>query len=325
MARRLLFAMLLFAPNCAIAEDFVTIDKIDLSVPISFTSRDCDATELSIDDEDCDAKFSKLDSLFDEFYAQLSMDGSKQPQDFGVNAHAGLQVAFNWGIPLLEEAGVGFQVGSNLTATQNAVQVFELLGESTARSQSFTTVGFFQRLDSGFAWGAVYDFLYADYFDHYSLGQWRLRTSYLFDTNEFGITSMLRSTSENAVFGNTPVNLQPINQGNVYWRHYWPTHAQTTFWAGIADRHSEDNAVTGRATSKDDTFLYGADVLMPLTQSLALYGEANMIMPFDTGTVDAFLGIQWYPGGNVFRARRGAFSPLLPVAAPTSFSVDLLQ
>ncbi|HUP81069.1 MAG TPA: hypothetical protein VM260_21145 [Pirellula sp.] len=64
---------------------------------------------------------------------------------------------------------------------------------------------------------------------------------------------------------------------------------------------------------------------MPVTASLVIYGETNMIMPSDTGTVDAFMGIQWYPGGRAYRARRGKFSPLMSLASATSFSVDLSQ
>lgn len=83
--------------------------------------------------------------------------------------------------------------------------------------------------------------------------------------------------------------------------------------------------VTGYSPPKIEVMQFGADVPAPLTDSLAIYGESNMIMPSDTGTVDAFLGIQWYPSGNAFRARRGQRSPLMTPASPVSFAVDLLQ
>ncbi len=263
----------------------------------------------------------------DEFAGLLAFDGSKQPQDFGVNANAGLQASMNWGLPILRDWGIGAQVGTNLCATQNAVRVYELLGESRSRTQNFTTLGAFQRLDNGIAWGGVYDFLYEDSYDNFCLGQWRLRGSYdFFECNQVGITTQLRAFSDDGIFGaNTPVTLRPINQGSVYWRRFWETGAQTTGWIGIADGHGENNAVTGPSLAKSDSVLFGADILMPLTTSFAIYGETNMITPFDTGTVDAFLGLQWYPGGNAFRARRGKYSPLLPTASPTSFSTDLDQ
>ena len=263
--------------------------------------------------------------LLDELTFLLAIDGSKQPQDFGVNANNGYQASFNLGHPLILDRGIGLQVGTGVTSTVNAVRVFELLGESTRRTQSFTTIGLFQRTESGFAWGVVHDFLSEDYFDHFSLGQWRIRGSYrLTASDELGITSNLHSYSDSGLFANTtPVRLSSINQGSVYWRRFWGTKAQTTGWIGIADSHGEDNAVTGFSPPKKDPFLFGADILMPLTSSLAIYGETNMIMPMDTGTVDAFLGLQWYPGRKALRARQGTFSPLMSLASPVSFSTDL--
>ena len=266
-------------------------------------------------------------SLFDEFTGLFAFDGSKQPQDFGVNANAGMQGSVNWGLPLLPALGIGMQLGTNYTATENAVRVYELLGETTTRHQSFTTIGFFQRLENGFAWGGVYDFLFEDSYDDFALGQWRVRGSYRFSSQrEVGVTANLRSNSDSGVWGAaTPVTLKSINQGSLYYRRFWNTGAQTTVWGGLADRHSEDNVVTGRSPAQNDVFLFGADVLMPLNSNWAIYGEANMITPFDTGTVDAFLGVQWYPTARSFAARRGWFSPLFSTASPVSFAVDLFQ
>ena len=266
-------------------------------------------------------------SLLDEITFLFAVDGSKQPQDFGVNANLGAQTAVNLGMPILDSYGIGGQAGTSITASANAVRVFELLGESTGRTQSFTTLGMFQRRDGGFAWGFVHDFFYEKSFDSFQLGQWRIRGTYLLSkSNEVGLTSTFHSYADHGVFGsNTPVKLTPIDQGSLYYRRFWETGAQTTAWIGIADKHGENNAVTGPSPGKKVPFLFGADVLMPLTTSLAIYGETNMIMPSDTGAVDAFLGVQWFPGARAFKARRGKYSPLIPLAAPTSFAVDLLQ
>ena len=265
--------------------------------------------------------------LIDEMNFFLAVDGSKQPQDFGVNANLGGQVSVNAGIPILSEYGIGTQFGTGLTASSNAVRVYELLGESTGRTQSFTTIGLFQRMDNGLSWGFVYDFLSEKSFDTFQLGQWRLRGSYLLNpTNEIGVFCALKSYSDNGIFGsNTNVTLSPINQGSLFCRHFWGTGAQTTGWVGIAEKHGENNAVTGPSPNQELPFLFGADVLMPLTASLAIYGETNMIMPSDTGTVDAFLGLQWFPGKRSFTARRRQYSPLMSLASPTNFSVDLSQ
>ncbi|MEM8864340.1 MAG: DUF6666 family protein, partial [Planctomycetota bacterium] len=96
---------------------------------------------------------------YDELTIFGGIDGSKQPQDFGVNANLGGQVNANLGLPLVKQWGVGVQFGQGIVAADNAVRVYELQGEGTGRFQSFTTVGLFQRTDSGFAWGFVHDWL----------------------------------------------------------------------------------------------------------------------------------------------------------------------
>jgi hypothetical protein len=53
-----------------------------------------------------------------------------------------------------------------------------------------------------------------------------------------------------------------------------------------------------------------------------LYGQANFLTPADTGTVDAFLGIAYYPGGS-HGARERQFAPRLSVANNTTFANDL--
>lgn len=266
---------------------------------------------------------------FDELTLFGGIDGSKQPQDFGVNANLGGQAHVNWGLPLYEEWGVGLQLGQAIVSSDNAVRVYELLGESTTRFQSFTSIGLFQRTEQGFAWGFTYDWLQEDSFDEFSLQQWRLRAAMdVGPCDQWAVSANLSSGSDVGLFqGPNPVTvrLSAIDQLRFEWRHWWPSGTQTTGWCGLAEGHGEDNAVTGPSDAFDETFLLGADILAPLNDRLAIYGETNLIFPADSGTVDAFLGFQFYPGGGAFRARRGTFSPLLPTAAPTSFSTDLTQ
>jgi hypothetical protein len=223
-----------------------------------------------------------------------------------------------------EESGLGLQLGASVVGTQNAVRVYELLGQATDRIQGYSTVGLFQRSDSGFLWAVAHDFMVEESYDQFFLSQWRGRIG--FDTdecNQFGLTAQLRSIEDSGSFAGGPVSLRTINQGSLYWRHIWESETQTTFWLGLADGHGENNAVTGPSPAQSTVPLFGADFLAPLNDHFALYGETNLIMPADTGTVDAFLGIQWFPGGGARLARRGRFDPVFSVAAPTSFSVDL--
>ena len=252
------------------------------------------------------------------------IDGSKQPQDFGVNANLGLQGNVNSSFALNDESGLGLQLGAGVVGSQNAVRVYELLGQATDRVQGYTTVGFFQKSDSGFLWAVAHDFMVEESYDQFFLSQWRGRIGFdLDEANQVGLSAQLRGIEDSGSFAGGPVSLRTINQGSLYWRHIWESETQTTFWLGLADGHGENNAVTGPSPAQSTVPLFGADFLAPLNDHFALYGETNLIMPADTGTVDAFLGIQWFPGGGARLARRGRFHPVFSVAAPTSFSVDL--
>jgi len=259
-----------------------------------------------------------------EFTIFAGVDGAKQPQDFGVNANLGGRAAFNWSSPLAKEWGLGFQFGSAIVGSGNAVQVYELLGEDTGRVQSYTTLGLFQRTDDGWFWGGGYDLLYQESYDDFTLGQWRFRAGKkLNQSTEVGTTLNLPGHRDSGFFNATLVTLDPITQATVYCRHRWQTGVQTTFWIGIAEGHGESNAVTGTSPDKGELFVFGADLHAPLNDYLALYGEANLMMPADTGTVDAFLGIEIFPWGGSWLARQRKYSALLPVAGSPSFSVDL--
>jgi hypothetical protein len=263
---------------------------------------------------------------FDNLDLFLGLDGSKQPQDFGVNAHFGGRFAVNFGFPLIEELGLGGQVGTALNQTHNAVQVFERLGESTDRFQVFTTLGLFQRTSLGLNWAIAYDFLDQQYFDRFDLGQWRGRFGYELGPNdEVGIRVALSGRRDGGFFNKVPVTLDPITQGTIFWQHIFPSRAKTTFWAGLAEGHSQANIALGDTAPIRVPFVFGAELDIPLNDHLSLFGQANFIRPADTGTVDAFLGFSFHPSAIAQRARSARFAPGLPVAGNPTFSVDLTR
>ena len=254
----------------------------------------------------------------------VALDGAKQPQDFGVNADLGVRLRSQYAAPLAEDYGLGYQVGTAVTFTDNAVRVFELLGEDTTRFQSYLTLGLFQRVGD-WGWGGVFDYLYQDGFDKTSLGQFRGRVTYnATDNTQLGASIRLRAFDDTAQFLNQEVTLRSINQGSLFLRHFYETGVQLTLWAGLVEENGESNAAFGPAPPRNDSLVIGADFLAPLNNSLALFGETNLITPSDTGTVDAYFGMIWYPFANAKTAHRKRFAPIFNVAAPTSFSVDLL-
>ncbi len=255
----------------------------------------------------------------------FGIDGSKQPQDFGANANLGGAIQLNYSGSLAQEYGIGFQIGSRAVFSGNAVQVYELLGESKDRFQNFTTVGLFQRLDSGVSFGVAYDYLTQESFDNFTLGQWRFRASYeLSPVAEFGVTLNFSDRNDVGSFASDNVELDPVEQLSVYLQRDWQSGVQTKMWVGVADKHSEENVITGTLPPKTNQILFGAEIFAPLNNWMALYGETNLIMPADTGAVDAYLGIQIAPQGIYrTRSRQNRYRAFLPVASNATFTTDL--
>jgi hypothetical protein len=256
-------------------------------------------------------------------------EGSKQPQDFGVNANFGGRASMNFGAPLWDEYGLGVQMGTSINATANAVQVVERVGEDSSRTQNFTTVGLFQRTPGGLIWGLGYDFLYQDSYDTFFLGQWRGRAGYYVNwANEIGVRGAFREKGDTGVFnGPAPaeVLLRPITQGSVYWRHTFGNQTQAGCFVGMAEGHSEANYALGDLPRQDNPLVFGSDVFVPVSDRLAIFGEANFMTPMDTGAVDAYFGVEIFPWGGAKLARKNAYRPVMPVANNTSMTIDLLR
>jgi len=123
---------------------------------------------------------------FDHASLFVGLDGSKQPQDLGINANMGVRVAGNVGIPLVRRAGLGLQVGSAANFSDAAVHVLDQIEGTSRRSQFYATAALFQRLDLGLHWSLGYDLLHQRYYDDFTLGQVRGQAGYAAtDNNDF--------------------------------------------------------------------------------------------------------------------------------------------
>jgi len=315
-------ALMLAMEVCFLANAYSQVGVVN---PLSFSNSlaQCcaDSNGMPVfSNEECIVRPGTLTSFF-------GIDGSKQPQDFGANANLGVAGRLGYAGPLIAEHGIGFQIGTRVGFAANAVQVYELLGESKDRFQNFTTVGIFQRTPNGFAYGLAYDYLTQDSFDNFSLGQWRFRASYnLSPVNELGLTLNFSDRKDIGRFNAIPVELEPVEQLHIYLRHNWQSGVNTSVWIGVADKHSEENVLTGTLPNKTNQILAGAEIFAPLNEWMAIYGETNLIMPADTGAVDAYLGIEIAPYGiRRSRSRQNAFRSLLPVASNATFTTDLTR
>jgi hypothetical protein len=262
----------------------------------------------------------------DNLSGYLGLDGAKSPEDLGINANFGFRGALNWGLPLLEQWGLGVQLGSSVNYEETAVRVLRGITGTRDHLQNFTTVGLFQRTDFGLRWGAVYDFLSERYYQGIDLAQWRGQVGYAVGANdEVGLWGTLRARVENGSAGTQSFILRPIDQFNLYWRHIWGSATVTSMWVGLADEHGRFVFVSPGEPPIHHPFVFGAEVQVPLNNYLALYGQANFITPNDTGTVTATFGFAFYPGGKAGLAARSRFAPFLPLANNPTFAVDLQQ
>ncbi len=264
------------------------------------------------------------DTPLDNVSFFVGLDGSKQPQDLGINANHGLRVSGNVGLAVSRTRRVGIQVGIGLNMSDAAVHVLDQIEGTSRRTQTFVTVGVFQSLGDRATWGLAYDALFQQYYDDMALGQVRGFAGYsATPSTEVGLWFTKSAIGADAMVASTAVRLDPISQVNGFVSRTWPTRARTTFWLGAAAGHDNVVLVFPENTRSTPVLVYGAALELPLSDRFAVSGSANFLTPTATGTVDAFLGLTFYPGKSALRPARPAFAPAQAVASNPMFAVNL--
>jgi hypothetical protein len=264
------------------------------------------------------------EGIFENLSFFVGPDGSKQPQDLGINAHMGIRVGANLGLPISEPMKLGVQIGAAENLSDSAVHVLDQVEGTSRRTQTFVTVGAFQRPTPRFNWGIVYDLSLAQYYDDFSLSQLRGQAGFgLRDSDEVGVRFAKSLQGDRGTMGGTPVQLDPISQVTGYHRHTWANSAQTSVWLGVAYGHHNIVWVFPDNSRDDHVLVYGAELSMPLSERFAITGATNLVTPTATGTVDAYLGVTFFPRRSALRAPRNAFAPILPVANNPEMAVNL--
>src|ERR1700730_12491028 len=64
---------------------------------------------------------------FDNLSLFVGPDGSKQPEDLGINANMGVRFSVNWGLPVSERLKLGIQLCVRANVTDNGVNVLHHL------------------------------------------------------------------------------------------------------------------------------------------------------------------------------------------------------
>lgn len=101
------------------------------------------------------------------------LDGSKQPQDLGINANMGIRVSGNLGVPVSSALKLGAQLGVGVNVSDAAVHVLDQIEGTSRRTQTFVTFGLFQQPLARLTWALAYDALFHQYYDDFTLGQVR--------------------------------------------------------------------------------------------------------------------------------------------------------
>ena len=186
-------------------------------------------------------------------------DGSKQPQDLGINANMGIRFAGNFGFPVVEGLGIGAQVGAACNLSDAAVHVLDQIEGTSRRAQIFLTFGAFDKSAGPVSWGLAYDLLFEQYYDDFQLGQLRGEVGYKATAaDEVGVWFTRSTSAADGVMGDTPVRLDPISMGNMYYRRTWSTGARTSVWGGVAAGHSNIVWVLPDNSRDEPVFVYGA-------------------------------------------------------------------
>ena len=258
-------------------------------------------------------------------------DYFKGPGDGAFASNFGAVVGANSAVGL-GDTGLGWQLGMSYG-------VYDLDGRSTvntatSQQQVFVTTGFFHKApcDRHLSFGMVYDWMFNDEWGGTgvapTLGQWRGQIEYAISgSNAFGIYGCLGDRGYNRLINEVAVyKVRAVSQVDLFWHHKFCSGADSYLWFGLPERER-----IGNDGSLYD-WLFGVSLQVPITERLALYGNAQYMHPSGAASAAAStdsgynvgMGIAWYFGGNAnSSAINGKCNlPYMPVANNSTFMAD---
>jgi hypothetical protein len=250
--------------------------------------------------------------------------------NFGAIAGLNAAMPMRW----LKNSGYGWQLG----ATYGGYSFDGKASGSVARSQQqlFVTTGLFRK-GQRLSFGVVYDLMVNDSWGYYSIepaiGQLRGQVEYAFaDTDSIGIYGCGRGhyTQYRVGYDESAqlvcLTERAINQVNLFWHHKFDSGADSRLWIGMP----EQRRIEGSSSLGD--WIIGANIEAPISESWALYGNAEYVHPSAAAGMTASMeatwnvgaGVVWYFGGRAkCQSLNGPnWMPYLPVANNSTFLVD---
>ena len=265
------------------------------------------------------------------------LDAFKGVSDGIFNSNFGAVAGLNASTGLfgLADYGIGWQLGMSY-----GVYDFDggaLVNPRESQQQIFVTTGFFRKAagNQRLSFGVVYDWMFNDHWGYLgtnpTMGQWRGQVEWaLSGSNAFGVYGCLNDlySIQNATSGQArySVRNQSLTQVNFFWHHKFASGADSWLWVGAPEN------IRLNAPGSLGDFIIGANVQVPISERLALYGNAQYMHPSATASMTAAAeedwnigaGIVWYFGGHArSRSINGkCWLPYLPVANNSTFLVD---
>jgi hypothetical protein len=265
--------------------------------------------------------FNYMPMLYSDVMSNISLttsvDAFKGPMDLdNTNGNFGINFAFNSGIPVFKQRGVGIQVGTSGVLSDFHGTNFT---GSTIRQQNFTTVGIYRRNPSmarGVNFGFAFDWLRDQYYASVDMSQWRVQLSYELNSyEEVGILACIPNDGETVVLGNgVSERFKPVAYGNLFYTRNWKSGRSLTGWIGVAE--------------EPGAFIFGGSGRIPLTERLALVGNLNYVLPSASGVGgqdeemwNMSMGIELRPSPMTRRCGSSRFAPLFSLANNGTFAI----
>lgn len=264
----------------------------------------------------------------------FGVDAFKGISDDALNSNFGAVAGLNSAIGAfgLADYGIGWQLGMSYGVYD--WNGGNLVNPRDNQQQMFVTTGFFRKAagDQRLSFGIVYDWMINDNWGVFgvnpTMGQWRGQIEWAVSgSNAFGLYGCIDDLfSVQNVQGQVTVRNQSLTQVNLFWHHKFVSGADSWLWVG-----APENVRLGQPGSLGD-FIVGANIQVPISERLALYGNAQYMHPSAAVGPNAAIeedwnigaGIVWYFGGHARsdKINGKCWLPYMPVANNSTFLVD---
>ena len=259
-----------------------------------------------------------------DFTASVGVTAFENEVDLGIKGNFGTNEYLNFGMPLWNAFGLGWQIGARGTQTGFGSQQVSGGGAAPAlieaRNQQFVTTGLYTRAfeGRGLQGGAAFDYLNnTGFVGTADIKQMRGEISYVWGYHELGFWGAFNAGKGLGFFDNNTQNTFENNTVHTYNAFYRVQFGDANEWK-----------VWGGASHEGQGYV-GSILRAPMTRSLALEGTFAYLMPGESKQVGPIRGITtnftpmawnlginlvYYPRGRSRRSLASPYRPLFDVA-----------